>query len=197
MWQINIIVFKNCSFVNNSNMKSILYILLLNSLSANVLIDIRYTTFVGNNDTQIIKSKSKVQVLWQVTHYIILINTRISSNRLRDNLISSTNGFIKFINSAIIGNNIYNTAIIQSYFSVITFQDYNEISSNQALFILDSLGGSYNIFKQYSKIDITKNLVHSVMSADFLLNDESKPICYFQLSVINMMWRNISVKTIY
>ena len=36
--------------------------------------------------------------------------------------------------------------------------------------------------KQYSKINIIKNLasIHSVMSADFLLNDESKPICYFQ-----------------
>ena len=68
--QISIINFRNCGFARNSNMKSILYALLLNSLSANVLIDIRDSIFVYNQDTQIIKIKSKVKVLWQVTHYI-------------------------------------------------------------------------------------------------------------------------------
>ena len=178
--QINIINIRNCAFMYNSKMKSILYVLLLNSLSVNVLIDIRDTIFVGNTDTEIIKSKSKVKILWQLTHYITLMNTRISSNSLGDNLISSSNGLIKFINSAIIKNNICHSAIIQLYFSIITFQGYSEFSVNQALFILDSLGGSYYILKPYSTINITRNLVHSVMRVDFVLNDESKPICYFQ-----------------
>ena len=129
--QINIIKIDNCSFVNNWNMKSILYISLLNSFSGNVLIDIRDTVFVGNSNTKIIKNKSKVRILWQQTHYMMLTNTRISSNRFGHSLISSANGLIKF-NSAIIKNNICNSAIIQLYFSVITFQGYSEFSVNQA-----------------------------------------------------------------
>ena len=53
--QINIINFRGCSFTNNSDMKSILHILLLNSISANVLIDIRGSNFTNNDNTEIIK----------------------------------------------------------------------------------------------------------------------------------------------
>ena len=177
--QINIINFRNCAFVNNSYMKSILYVLLLNSLSANALIDIRDSIFIGNYDTQIIKIKSKVKVLWQVTHYIILMNTTISSNKFGRSLISSANGFIKFSNSVIIKNNRYKT-IIQLYFSVLRFQGYSEFSDNNVLFILESTGGSYYIVKEYSTINITKNSVYTVMQGNLVLNDESKPICPFQ-----------------
>ena len=181
--QINIINFRNCAFVNNSYMESILYVLLLNSQSANVLIDIRDSIFIGNYDTQIIKTKSKVKILWQLTHYIILMNTTISSNRQSGpghRLISSANGLIKFIHSVIIKNNTYQLAIIQLYFSVLRFQGYSELSANKALFILDSIGGSYYILNEYSTVNITKNFVHSVMRLDFVFNDDSKLICIFQ-----------------
>ena len=177
--QISIINFRNCGFAHNSNMKSILYALLLNSLSANVLIDIRDSMFVYNQDTQIIKIKSKVKVLWQVTHYIILMNTKILFNRFGRSLISSANGMIKFLKSVIIKNNRYK-AIVQLYFSVLRFQGYSEFSDNNALFILESTGGSYYIVKEYSTINITKNSVYTVMQGNVVLNDESKPICPFQ-----------------
>ena len=177
--QISIINFRNCGFAHNSNMKSILYALLLNSLSTNVLIDIRNSMFIKNENTQIIKIKSKVKVLWQVTHYIILMNTNISFNRFGRSLISSANGMIKFLNSVIIKNNRYK-AIVQLYFSVLIFQDYSEFSDNNALFILESTGGSYYMVKEYSTINITKNNVYSVMQGNVVLNDESKPICPFQ-----------------
>ena len=176
--QINIINFRNCTFANNSDMKSILHILLLNSLSANVLIDIRDSIFVGNNRTQIIRTKSKVKVLWQVTHYIILMNTNISSNIGRS-LISSANGIIKFLKSVIISNNRC-MAIIRLHFSVLRFQGYSECSDNRAYFILDSTGASYFIMKEYSKINITRNYVYSVMKVATIWNDESRPICFFQ-----------------
>ena len=181
--QISIITFRNCIFACNSNMKSILYALLVvNSLSANVLIDIGDSMFVENKDTQIMKIKSKVKVLWQVTHYIILMNTNISFNYFNTfdrSLILSANGMIMFIKSVIIRNNRYK-AIIQLYFSVLRFQGYSEFSNNNALFILESTGGSYYIVKEYSTINITKNVVYTVMQGNVVLNDESKPICPFQ-----------------
>ena len=177
--QINIMNFRNCTSARNSYMKSILHILLLNSLSANVLIDIRDSVFVNNNHVEIIKIKSKVKILWKVTHYIILMNTTISSNRFGRSLISSANGFIKFLKSVIIKNNRYQ-AIIQLYFTVLRFQGYSEFSNNNAYFILDSTGASYLIVKEYSKINITKNYVYSVMKIATIWNDESRPICFIQ-----------------
>ena len=160
-------------------MKSILHILLLNSLSANALIDIRDSVFVNNKHAEIIKIKSKVKILWKVTHYIILMNTTISSNRFGRSLISSSNGFIKFLKSVIIKNNIYQT-IIRLYFSVLRFQGYSEFSDNNAYFILGSTGASYLIVKEYSKINITKNYVYSVMNIATIWNDESRPICFIK-----------------
>ena len=113
--QINIIKFTNCAFVKNAKLRSILYIMLLNSLSANVLIDIRDSIFKDNYNAQIIKISSKVKIVWQLTHYIILMNTKIISNRhdkLGRNLISSTNGLVKFLQSVIIKNNVYNQSIV-------------------------------------------------------------------------------------
>ena len=147
----NIINFRLCAFINYTNMKSVLYILLQNSLSANVLINIRDSIFVNNHKTRIIKINSKLEVLWQLTHYMILMNIRLISNSFghRGSLISSENGFIKFLNSVIIRNNTYK-ATIHLYFSVLRFQGYSEFSANDVYYILDLKGGSYNILKEHS-----------------------------------------------
>ena len=181
--QTNIINFRKCTFVNNSNMKSILHILLRNSLSANVLIDIRDSTFIGNHETHIIKVSSKVKILWHLTHYLTVMNTKILSNRhtrLGHSLISSANGLVKFLHSVIIKNNTYDRAIIRLYYSVLKFQGDCEISGNSASAILDSTQASYYIMKEYSKLNVTNNYVYSVMHRSFVLNDEYKPYCYFQ-----------------
>ena len=182
--QLNVIELQDCTFLNNSNMKSVLYALLQNSLSENMLINIKDSIFVDNYDTEIIEIISNVRLLWRVTHHIILINTSISSNRhtsLDYSLMSSANGFINFRNSVIVKNNRYKT-IIRLYISVIRFFGYCEFSANSASFILDSKSGSYYILDINSTVNITKNVVHSIMKADLILNDESKPICHFQFT---------------
>ena len=181
--KMNVIELKDCDFVNNSNMKSIVYALLQNSLSGNVLINIKDSIFVGNYDTEIIKINSHVKLLWRVTHYINLINIIISSNEhsgFGHRLISSANGFIRFIKSVIIKNNRYKT-IIRLYISIIIFKGYSEFSDNSVSFILNSKRGYY-ILQEYSTINITKNFVHSVMKASLILNDDSKPFCHFQFN---------------
>ena len=113
--QTNIISFRKCAFVNNSNMKPVLHILLRSLKSANVLIDIRDSTFVGNHEKHIIKVSSKVKILWQLTHYLTVMDTKILSNRhtgLGHSLIWSANGLVKFLHSVIIKNNTYDRAII-------------------------------------------------------------------------------------
>ena len=179
----NSINIEYCAFVNNSNVKSILHVLLLNSLSVNSHINIRDSIFADNYHTQIVKIKSEVKILWQMTHLLLLSNTRITSNRQSESsytLISSANGLVIFRNSVIIRNNTYQLAIIQLYFSVLMLTGYSEFSANKAFFILDSVGGSYCILTEYSKINITMNSIHSIEKTDVILNDESKPMCFFQ-----------------
>ena len=186
--QMNIITLRNCAFVNNSNMESIVHALLQNSLSGNVLINIKDSIFADNYDTEIIKINSYVKLLWRVTHYINLTNIRISSNRhsrFGHSLMSSANGLIRFVRSVIIKNNCYKT-IIRLYISIITFKGYSEFSANTASFILNSKRGSYYVLQEYSTINITKNFVHSVMKADLILNDDSKPFCHFQFNGNNI-----------
>ena len=181
--QINIIKFTNCAFVKNAKLRSILYIILLNSLSANVLIDIRDSIFEDNYNAQIIKISSKVKIVWQLTHYIILMNTKIISNqhdKLGRSLISSANGLVKFLQSIIIKNNVYDQSIVRLHFSVLRFQGYSEFSHNHAQSILHSTGASYFIMKEYSILNITKNYVYSVMEMTPVFNEESKPICFLQ-----------------
>ena len=185
--QMNVITLKDCAFVNNSNMESIVHALLQNSLSGNVLINIQDSVFADNYDTEIIKINSYVKLLWRVTHYINLININISSNRhsiLGHSLISSANGLIRFVKSVIIKNNSYKS-IIRLYISIIIFKGYSEFSANTASFILNSKRGSYYVLEEYSIINITKNFVHSVMKADLILNDDSKPFCHFQFNSYN------------
>ena len=197
--QTNIISFRNCTFVNNSNMKSILHILLQNSLSANVLIDIRDSTFVGNRETHIIKVSSRVKILWQITHYLTVMNTKILSNintRSGHSLISSANGLVKFLHSVIIKNNTYDQAIVRLYYSVLRFQGDCEISGNHAFVILDSTQASYYIMKENSKLSVADNYVYSVMYLSFVLNDDYKPYCYFQfLGNQSNLEQNISDNT--
>ena len=188
--QINIINFRGCSFANNSDMKAILHILLLNSISANVLIDIRNSIFVNNENTEIIKIKSKVKILFKLTHYMILENINISSNSFDQSLISSANGLIKFLKSVIIWNNTY-SSILQLYFSVIKFQGYSEFSSNNATVIIKATGGSYCIVKEYSRINITKNYVYSVMYVAAIWNDEARPLCFLQFISNNSNKNNL------
>ena len=186
--QMNIITLKDCAFVNNSNMESIVHALLQNSLSGNVLINIENSIFADNYDTEIIKINSHVKLLWTVTHYINLTNTIISSNKhsqVGHNLMSSANGFIRFVKSVIIKNNRYKT-IIRLYISIITFKGYSEFSANTASFILNSKRGSYYVLQECSTVNITKNFVHSIMRAEIILNDDSKPFCHFQFNGNNI-----------
>ena len=179
--QSTIIDLSNCTFANNSNMKSILYTLLQDSGSENVIINIKDSIFIKNFDTEILKINSAVKLLWRLTHYINLINTNISSNwhtRLGHSLLSSANGLM-FLNHVIIKGNRYES-IIQLYNSVITLVSYTEFSANNASFILDSKRDSYYVMREYSMVNITKNFVYSIMRANIVLNQEEKPICHFQ-----------------
>ena len=74
--QTNIVNFRRCEFLNNSNIHSIIYLVLKNSLPLNAYIDIRNSKFYYNYWVMLIRTKNEVQVLWQLSHYILIMDTK-------------------------------------------------------------------------------------------------------------------------
>jgi len=162
-------------------MKSVFYFHLQGSLSINANVDIKNSSFLYNHNVQIIHVKSEVEILWQLSNYIILTATNISSNTHTGmvSMISSTNGLIKFLDYVIIKNNSYE-CIIQMYFSVLRCQGYIEFSSNFARQVLKANQGSYYLLKEYTTLNITKNLVYSATESPLMHNEDLQQICYYQ-----------------
>ena len=179
--QLNIVNFRNCHFANNSYMNSIIYFHLKGSLSINANVDIRNSSFLHNKDVQIIHVKSEVEILWQLSNYIIVMATNFSSNTHTGmvSMISSTNGLIKLSDYVTIKNNTYEY-IIQLYFSVLRYQGYIEFSSNFARRILRANQGSYYLLKEYTILNITNNLVYSATKSPVVYNEYFQQICYYQ-----------------
>jgi len=178
--QSNTITFSDCSFVNNSNMNSLLYFDIKSTLLFNARINIKYSHFLYNHELQIIKVNSEVKVLWQLSHHITLAETIISSNWHNNlvSMISSTNGNIELSN-ALITNNTYET-ILTLYFSVLGYEKYVEFSSNSARFIIQAEEGSYYLLKEYTTVNITQNQVYTSTITSAVYNERLDQICYYQ-----------------
>jgi len=191
--QLNVVNFRNCHCLNNSYMNSVLYFHLQGSLSINANIDIKNSSFLYNHNVQIIYVKSEVEILWQLSNYIIITSTNISSNAHTDmvSMISSTNGLIKLSEYVTIKNNSYEY-IIQMHFSVLRYQGYIEFSSNFARKVLKANEESYYLLKEHSTLKITNNLVYSATESPVVYNEDMQKYAIISLSVTEAIWmRNL------
>ena len=177
----NITIIKSI-FFNNSNMSALLSIVPFNSLSTNIKLTIKWCSFHKNYVAWLIKSSSHVRVLWQLLHYIVIMSTNISSNHHHDglDLISLTNGMIKFGEHGIIYKNSYYESILHLYLSIVKFHEYCDISYNYARNILKAKEGSYYILKINSKLSITSNTVYAIILGFRIHNEQRKEICNMQ-----------------
>jgi len=111
------------TFFNNSNLSTLLSIVPINTLLANVKLTVKICTFQQNYVAQLIKSNSHVRVLWQMSHYIVIWSTNISLNHYHSGLglISLTNGMIKFKEHVIIHHNSYYESMLYLQLSIVKF----------------------------------------------------------------------------
>jgi len=149
----------------------------------NPVTNIEYSYFLYNQKLHIIKVSSEVKVLlWQLSHYIAIKESVLSSNRHSElvSMISSTHGYIKLSNT-VIKNNTYEI-IIRLYFSVLGYEKYVEFSFNFARFIIQAEEGSYYLLNEYTTVNITQNQVYTstITSAVYTYNEHLYQICYYQ-----------------
>ena len=194
--QTNIISLQDSLITKNSNINSLIHVILKNTLAFNLYIDFRHSNFTYNHGVQFISIQSELKSLWQSSHYITMIETIIASNThsYKASLISSTNGLIKFSRSIFKNNTCGN--IIHLRLSVLKFKGYSEFTFNQARHILKSREGSYYLLKgmEITTVNISHNFVYSVLDIDSAYDDNLNEICYFQF--IKNRNENIDNKTL-
>ena len=178
----NIIQFDHCTFSNNSDLISLFYLVPINTLFTNAKLIISNCNFQQNYAFNIIKSRSRVQMLWQITHYIVIADTNITSNFLKNGsrIISITNGLLKFTGNVNIKNNSYFIDIVYLHLSTLQFNGSCVISSNIARHILAGREGSYYLLKPNSTVKVTNNTVVSVLMYSMVYNTHFGEICSFQ-----------------
>ena len=178
----NILQFNYCTFSNNSNLIQLLYLIPINTISSNAILIVRYCNFYQNYAFNLIESSSEVTMLWQLSHYMVIEATNISSN-VHENgssVISITNGYLTFAGTVTITNNSYFIGIVYLYFSILQFNGSCVISSNLARHILAGREGSYYLLKPNSTVKITKNTVVSVLTYSTVYNTQLGEVCCFQ-----------------
>ena len=145
--QQNKIYFENCTFINNANIKAMIYITPGSSRMISGYIALKKVVFSNNRQLHFIKVKSTTEIIWQYTTYIKLTNVEIISNKHTegDSLISVTNAVIYFSNSIKFNNNSYYRYILELYFSIVVCKGFIQLTNNMARQILQAKSGSYVI----------------------------------------------------
>ena len=178
--QTNRIRIKNCVFVNNSNLNSLLYFDLKGTLMINAFLKIEHSSFLCNYKVQIIKVTSKAKMLWRLSHHIVIKTSNISSNvhPSEASMLLFTKGLIEF-SDLVIKNNTYET-IIQLHMSIVRFEFYTEFSTNFARYVIRAEEGSHYILKEYSVVNITLNIVHGSTITSLVYDEYYDQYCFYQ-----------------
>ena len=175
----NKINFLKCSFYDNSNFKSLLHILTINTLSSNTRIKISQCNIYCNSMVTAVEVASKVKVLWQVTMFVHIASSNISYNTNGTNLASATNSIIKLSNTLAIKGNSYYYSIFMLHLCFLKFNGTTEVHGNQVRHVFKGKQGSYYLVNESSKITISSNTIFSVLSQSEVYNEQYQQICYF------------------
>ena len=178
----DLIIFKNCSFMNNTNMEAMIYITPKSSARIIGYLLIHLIKFTNNNATHFMKVKSVTEVSpWLLTTNISIcqLNASLNEHHDGDSLISLTNGYISFEES-VINENQYYESILQLHLSVSVCSGYNELNGNHARHILKAKRGSYFIAKNNAILNMSENTVYVVAKQIRTIADDAKPICPLQ-----------------
>ena len=182
----NIIKFRYCNFSNNSNFKSLLHILTINTLPSGTIFKISYCNICFNRMITAIEITSRVKVLWQISSFVsikstnISFNTHINGRYYGPSLLSATNAIISLSYSSNITNNSYYYSIFMLHLSLLKLYGHIEVHGNQVRHVFKGKEGSYYLVNESTKIIITHNTVFNVLSQSEVYNEHYQQICYFQ-----------------
>ena len=179
----NHIMLTKCDFFNNTNMNSLINILLEHNQQLNMLVLIVESNIQCNNELQFINIDSEVKLLKALSYTIIISASNISSNicaaKNRTDLITLTSGMMQLENSVITNNTNFEN-IIQLYSSLLLFKDITVFSKNHVRYIFWGKEGSYYVHMEFSTVRVTENFIYLVGGESETYTKASKEICTHQ-----------------
>ena len=192
------ISFKNCKFESNFNMLSIIYVSPASSRATTCYFYLERNTFHNNRNTQIVIMKSDIDNLWQLSNYIMITKTNITSNAHShdegQNLMSFTNSWITLSGPIIIMDNRYYTNIGNFHLSIGIFHYSINICNNTARQILSF---SFILLRENTTMNASRNTVYALFNQLRTYSMNSEPICavqfYTALSKFNVSQLSIHI----
>jgi len=180
--QYNNITFMNCNFTSNKNMATMIHIAPASTRAITGYLFINNTKFCYNKNVHYINVEQSIEIIFQLTNYVRIWNTIISSNIHSDgnDLISITNGAL-VLSTCRLNYNRYYHNIIKIHMSPIFFKQFVEISNNSARHILRaSKDGSYFTMTHNTTVNITSNVVYMVAKQEHRFAVDLRRICAIQ-----------------
>ena len=176
--QHNIINFINCKFLDNHNISSVIHVTPASSRSVTGYIYVTNSLFHSNHNSHFLILKSDTDNVWQFSNYIHIRSTDISSNRHSkgQDLLSTTNCYIKIENTSITNNSFYES-IMKLHLSGSIFQANITIVNNTARQIFY---GSYILIWENTTINISYNTAYILVRQAITMGINTRPVCGVQ-----------------
>ena len=177
--QYNNISFRNCVFINNHNITSMIHVTPASSRTITGYIYITNNSFCNNTNTHFLTLESETDNVWQISNFVSIHTTNISSNRhfQGKNLISVTNCWMRLIGTTYITNNSLYINIIKLHLSGIALKHNITITNNTARQVYD---GSYILIKENTTLNMSFNTVYNVVRQTLTTGVSTKTVCGIQ-----------------
>ena len=160
--QYNNISFRNCKFIDNRNITSMIHITPASSRAITGYIYIINSSFYNNNNSHFLILESDTDNVWQLSNYISFMSANISSNSHYEghNLLSATNSLVIFKGTMFITNNRLYKNIMKLLLSTSVFQNNITITNNTARQIFY---GAYILIRENAILNVSSNTVYMVV----------------------------------
>ena len=141
-----------------------IYVIPAESTALLVNIVITDVIFKNNRQVHFLKVKSKTEILWKQTIYILVKHIIISQNKHHnsDSLISLSNGILSFQIKNVFAHNSMFDNLIKLHIAAVLFKGDNKFTSNFARQILYASSSSYVVIRENTIVNISNNVVYTV-----------------------------------
>ena len=178
----SIISFRNCQFINNTNIGAIIFISPTRTETITGYIDVQQGRFCNNTDIRFIEIRGEAEAFWQLNTYtkIKIFTITLNKHHDGDSLISIIGGIIIIEGPTLFTKNGYYQNIIKIHLSLIIFKKHITIANNHARHIISGNSGSYMLVTEYTTVNVSHNTVYMVAKYVRAFGENRQIICPIQ-----------------
>ena len=152
--KLRLVFFRNCQFINNTNMETMIFISPTSANKITGYIEVRQSEFHNNTDAHFITVKREAEAFWQINIHIKIHDFTATLNKHYngDNLISIIGGKVIIEGPTFFNGNGYYRNIIKLHMSMIVCKEQIEFTNNHARHIISGNSGSYFMITEYTNL---------------------------------------------